>query len=70
MKASNKLRAYWSKREKDIMLHWPTSKCDGHWLSGIFNKEFTDSLTNRGFDVTTMKFEVSPINKEAHHETE
>lgn len=63
MDASDKLRAYWSKRESDLVLHWPgghNTKSDGHWLSGIFDKAFTDELRRRGYDPTTIKFSVEP----------
>ena len=63
MKLYDKLRAYWSKRERDIMLFHPlgvSTSSDAHWLSGIFNKQFTDELERRGYDVTTMKFSIEP----------
>lgn len=63
MRADDKLRAYWSKREKDVMLYHPLGVCttaDANWLSGIFNREFTEELTRRGYDVSTMKFSVEP----------
>ena len=63
MKAKDKLRAYWSKRENDIMLHWPAgvgTKSDAHWLSGIFNDKFIEAITSRGYDPTTIRFEVRP----------
>ena len=60
MKANKKLRAYWSKTENDLMLYSPTTQTDGHWLSGIFTKEFTEELKRRGFDEKTMKFSVEP----------
>jgi len=64
MRAKDKLRATWSNRENDVMLHYPLgfqTKCDGHWLSGIFCKEFTDELESRGYDKKTMKFSVEPM---------
>lgn len=63
MKAIDKLRAYWWKKERDIAFHWPggyQTKCDGHYLSGIFTKEFQDEMERRGYDITTLKFEISP----------
>lgn len=63
MKAEDKLRATWSKREHDVMLHYPLGRSttsDGHWLSGIFGREFTQELERRGYDVSTMKFSVEP----------
>lgn len=63
MKARDKLRATWSKREKDVMLHFPMgaqTKSDGHYLAGVFNKEFIDEMERRGYDISTMKFEISP----------
>ena len=64
MKSHHKLKATWSKKERDVMLHYPLgqgTRADGHYLSGIFNKAFTDELSNRGYDVSTLKFEVSPV---------
>ena len=63
MKAKDKLRATYSNKENDVMLHYPLgmgTKSDAHWLSGIFGKEFTDELKRRGYDVTTMKFSIEP----------
>ncbi len=64
MKAKDKLKASWSKTEGDLMLHYPLGQCtksDAHWISGVFNKEFTDELTKRGYDVNTFKFSIEPI---------
>ena len=63
MKAKDKLRAYWSQKDRDLMLDFPLgtgTSSDGHYLSHVFNKEFTDELESRGYDVSTMKFEVCP----------
>lgn len=63
MKAADKLRAYWSKRETDVMLHFPLGRqtvCDGHWLSGVFDKNFIEQLEARGYDPTTLRFSVEP----------
>lgn len=45
------------------MLHYPMgfgTTSDGHYLSGIFSKEFQREMTNRGYDITTMRFEINP----------
>ena len=63
MKTKDKFRVNWSKRERDLMIHYPLgsqTKCDGHWISGVFDKEFTDELEKRGYDVTTLKFSIEP----------
>ena len=63
----DKLRAYWGYDEDgcgpDVVLCWPLgklTKADGAWLSGIFNREFIEELERRGYDKTTLRFEVSP----------
>ena len=61
MKAIEKLRACWSKRENDIMFYWPSRKSDGRWLAEIFNDDFIKQMKRRGFDITTIKFEISPF---------
>ena len=63
VRPSDCLRAYWSKRERDLMLFHPlgqATSCDAHWLSGVFGKQFTDELSSRGYDVTTLRFSVEP----------
>lgn len=63
MKKADKLRAYWSKREADVMLFHPlgcATKCDAHYLSGLFNAEFQKEMESRGYDMATFKFEISP----------
>ncbi len=63
MKAADKLRATWSRREDDVMLHYPLgfgTKRDGALLASVFSKEFTAELSGRGYDPTTMKFSVEP----------
>lgn len=57
LECTDPLRATWSKRERDVIIHYPR-KCDGHWLSGVFDKAFTDELEKRGYDVTTLRFSV------------
>ncbi len=58
-----KLTYKWSKKEKDFIIHYPRS-CDGHLLFGFFEgytnvKEFFKELEQRGYDLTTLKFEIS-----------
>lgn len=63
MRWADKLRVTYSNVNHDCMIHFPLgigTKCDGHWLSGIFNKAFTNELTKRGYDVSTLKFTVEP----------
>ena len=57
------LSAWWDKRERDLMIGHPRS-CDGHWLSGIFNKAFTDELIRRGYDISTLKFSINLVKKD------
>jgi len=68
MKAADKLRAIYSKKEGDVMLHFPLgqgTKSDGAFLSGVFGKSFTDELASRGYDITTMKFSIDPMSGDA-----
>lgn len=58
-----KLRAVWSKRERDIMFHYPTSP-DGHLLNSFFDHVSIDGrtlrqqLVDRGYDIATLKFSI------------
>ena len=55
------LKAYWSRREKDIVFSYPT-KPDGQLLCnalhGIGVKELVAELDRRGYDITTLKFTI------------
>lgn len=73
--AKRKLTVKWSKREKDLLINWPGHKADGHLICGVFstkkvefdpikNRHETqlsviEELEKRGYDITTLKFEVS-----------
>ncbi len=59
---NNKLKAFWSKKENDLMIDFPLgirTNSDGHWLSNIFNETLTNELTDRGYDIETIKFEIT-----------
>jgi hypothetical protein len=51
------LKIRWSKTEQDLLIAFPRS-CDGHWIAGVFNREFTQELQERGYDITTLRFSV------------
>lgn len=58
-----KLTYKWLKKEKDFSIHYPR-KCDGHLLYSFFEgyinaKELFKELEQRGYDLTTLKFEIS-----------
>jgi len=70
----HKLRVYWSEKERDLMIHWPLgaqTNADGHLAYGVFcnprysvmdkfDPSFIEELKSRGYDITTLKFEISP----------
>ena len=71
------LCAYWSKREKDIILAGPNGP-DRHLLHYVLNCEhprphvlgepwfdaaFTKELEKRGYDLTTLKFSIKRTRK-------
>lgn len=64
LKKKEKLTAYWDKKENCIGAYHPPgfmTQTDAHYLfDKVFTKEFVKEMTDRGYDVTTMKFEISP----------
>lgn len=63
LKENDKLHAYWSKREKDLMLYYPLgtqTTSDARVLAEHLNKTLTDELDRRGYDVTTLRFSIEP----------
>lgn len=67
--AKDKLRIFWSERERDIYCDFPVgigTKRDAHYLlGGVFTKEFADELERRGYDLSTLKFEIR-VNKKSN----
>lgn len=59
LKPTNKLRVWWSNAEKDIMIYHPKWKADGHYIAGIFNREFLEELESRGYDLKTIRFSIA-----------
>lgn len=63
----NKLRARWSKREKDILVNYPKgigTVCDCNYLfSEVFTNNFVKEMKERGYDITTLKFEIKVDEK-------
>ena len=64
MKATDKLRAYWFKRENDLGGYHPLgsqTKCDLAYLLGsVLTKEVVAELKRRGYDPRTLKFSIEP----------
>lgn len=63
----NQLVAFWSRRERDIMLNWGEgcSKGDARLLHEALGHRiasdmlpFTKELEARGYDITTIKFSI------------
>jgi hypothetical protein len=55
-----RIRLYWSKRENDLMADWDseTSNANANFLLTVFNKETLESLDRRGYDLTTLRFQI------------
>lgn len=64
LKKKDKLTAYWDKKENCIGAYHPLgfmTQADAHYLfDKVFTKDFVKEITDRGYDVRTMKFEISP----------
>ena len=64
MAKQDELKVNWSKRERDLMIHNPYgvhTNADAAYLFGFFNKDFIKEMAERGYDITTVKFEIKPI---------
>lgn len=63
IKKEDKLRVYWSKKESDLMIYHPMGRntsADGWYLNKFFNSEFIEEMKRRGYDLSSVKFEISP----------
>jgi len=69
LKPKNKLRVYWSEKEKDVMFYHPKQRVDGHLLNHYFSyvkydtgggeTTFVEELERRGFDISTIRFSIA-----------
>jgi uncharacterized protein (DUF1684 family) len=59
------LRVYWSKKERDFEVWYPTQSADGGYALSQFchvdstrfdGRSFVEELKHRGFDTRTLKF--------------
>lgn len=63
MKAVDKLRVTWNKKEKTCSYHYPAgsqTSADAAYLAGIITDEVARELRERGYDPSTMKFSIEP----------
>ena len=65
MKAKDKLKVTYNKRQKDFLFQFPTglqTVCDARYMNNVvFTKEVTDELERRGYDIATLKFSIEPM---------
>lgn len=61
-----RIRMYWSKKEKDLMVNWEPGTCraTARYLMHVITLEVMEELDRRGFDTTTIRFQIrrKPIN--------
>lgn len=59
MTKPGELKAYWSKRERDLMFDWeaPATKSDGRILAELMTRVLA-VLAERGYDPTTARFSI------------
>jgi hypothetical protein len=64
MKKRDKLHAHWSEKENDLICWHPLgqqTQCDAsYFFSEILDKDKCMELKRRGYDLSTLKFEISP----------
>jgi len=64
MKAKDKLRVFWGKKQQQLMFYWPLgigTKSDAHYLYGVFDELFVSEMQQRGYDIQTLRFAISPL---------
>lgn len=72
VKAIDKLRYRYDRREGDWMAFHPagdrTFADSAYLLSCVFTKDVRDELTRRGYDLTSIRFEISPAAGSHRHQ--
>lgn len=69
LKPTNKLRIYWSKKQRDVMFYHPKHKVDSSLLYHYFScikydtgggeATLVEELERRGFDTSTIRFSIA-----------
>jgi len=56
----DKIRVYWSKKEGDLMVDWDheAGQANPRYVLSLFPQEVLDELTNRGYDISTLRFQI------------
>lgn len=63
MKATDKLRAYWSKQEDCLEVWHPLGMqtcTDANWIIATLNADVIAELERRGYDKTTLRLSIEP----------
>jgi len=63
MKAADKLRAYWSKKEECLEVSYPLGMqtcTDANWIFSVINADVIAELERRGYDKTTLRLSIQP----------
>ena len=80
MRKKDKLTFFWSDKEQDFVVGYPfgiNTKSDSRLLMYFFTNrsiiqsdtEIVDELKRRGYDPTTIKFEISPQKGDSKFES-
>ena len=58
--SKDRVRVWWSKRERDLMVNWDreVARTNPRWIIGLFSQDVLDELDRRGYDITTLKFSI------------
>lgn len=63
----NKLRVRWFKGRKELVYTYPmgkNTKEDNYFMiEDVFNREFIKEMKDRGYDITSLKFEIKVDEK-------
>jgi len=55
-----RIRVWWSKKERDLMVTWEpgTAKSDAKVFLRLFTEDVMKELDWRGYDTTTLRFQI------------
>lgn len=56
-----RIRVYWGKKENDLMVAWDegaSRQTSKYLISQVFPKEVLQELDRRGYDTTTIRFQI------------
>lgn len=60
----SRLSVKWSKKDNDLICDFPKKTSANYLFTKVFNDDFVEEITKRGYDLKTLKFSIELKSEE------